>query len=116
MEIIMKILRNAALAAVFLLASLATLAQPVGRTIEMKVNGLVCAFCAQGIEKSLRKQAATENVFVRLKDGLVAVALKPEAELPDETLRSLLKEAGYTVVTIQRTDTPLAELRGKGLP
>jgi len=28
-------------------------------TIEMHVNGLVCAFCAQGIEKKLRKLPAT---------------------------------------------------------
>jgi hypothetical protein len=27
-------------------------------TIEMKVYGLVCGFCAQGIEKTLRKNPA----------------------------------------------------------
>jgi hypothetical protein len=26
-------------------------------TIEMKVNGLVCGFCARGIEKTLRKES-----------------------------------------------------------
>jgi copper chaperone CopZ len=85
-------------------------------TIEMKVNGLVCAFCAQGIEKALRKQAATEDVFVSLKQGLVAIAVKKDAALADETLRSLLQEAGYSVVSIQRTETPLADLRGKAQP
>lgn len=80
-------------------------------TVEMKVNGLVCAFCAQGIEKTLRKQVAAEDVFVSLKDGLVAVALKQDTEIPDEVLRGLLKEAGYTVVTIKRSDVSLTELR-----
>ncbi len=28
-------------------------------TIEMKVYGMVCGFCAQGIEKTLRKNPAT---------------------------------------------------------
>ena len=32
-------------------------------TIEMNVNGLVCAFCAQGIEKQLRKFPATPEVL-----------------------------------------------------
>ena len=39
------------------LISLLLLASASARaaTIEMAVNGLVCAFCAQGIEKQLRK-------------------------------------------------------------
>ena len=32
-------------------------------TIEMTVNGLVCAFCAQGIEKKLKKFPATAEVL-----------------------------------------------------
>ena len=43
-------------------------------TIEMSVNGLVCAFCAQGIEKKLRKLPATADVVVSLERRLVAVA------------------------------------------
>ena len=45
-------------------------------TIEMTVNGLVCGFCAQGIEKTLRKNAATDDVFVSLENRLVAIATK----------------------------------------
>jgi copper chaperone CopZ len=112
MRITMKIFHNAAIATVLLLTSLAISAE----TIEMKVNGLVCAFCAQGIEKTLRKQAATQDVFVSLKEGLVAIALKPDADLSDDSLRGLLKEAGYTVVSIQRSETALSELRSKAQP
>ena len=36
------------------------------QTIEMDVNGLVCAFCAQGIEKSLKAFPATGAFFVSL--------------------------------------------------
>jgi len=45
-------------------------------TIEMTVNGLVCAFCAQGIEKKLKKFPATAEVVVNLEHRLVAVALQ----------------------------------------
>src|SRR3981189_1103934 len=80
-------------------------------TIEMNVNGLVCAFCAQGIEKQLRKFPATADVIVSLEHKLVAVALKDGQDIPDTELRRALTNAGYTVKAVQRTETPLAELR-----
>jgi copper chaperone CopZ len=80
-------------------------------TIEMSVNGLVCAFCAQGIEKQLRKFPATADVVVSLEQKLVAVGLKDGQDIPDTELRRALTNAGYTVKAIQRTETPIAELR-----
>jgi copper chaperone CopZ len=80
-------------------------------TIEMNVNGLVCAFCAQGIEKQLRKFPATADVVVSLEQKLVAVALKDGQDIPDVELRRALTNAGYTVKSIERTQTPIAELR-----
>jgi len=80
-------------------------------TIEMHVNGLVCAFCAQGIEKKLRKFPATADVVVSLEQHLVAVALKNGEDIPDGELRSALTNAGYNVVTIQRTDASIEAIR-----
>jgi copper chaperone CopZ len=80
-------------------------------TIEMNVNGLVCAFCAQGIEKQLRKFPATADVVVSLEQKLVAVALKDGQDISDAELRRALTNAGYTVKDIQRTDTPIADVR-----
>jgi len=80
-------------------------------TIEMNVNGLVCAFCAQGIEKQLRKFPATADVVVSLEHRLVAVALKEGQDISDAELRRALTNAGYTVTKIDRTETPIAELR-----
>lgn len=82
-------------------------------TIQMTVNGLVCAFCAQGIEKKLRKFPATSDVVVNLEHRLVAVGLKDGQDIPDEALRKALTDAGYTVKTIERTDTPIAEVRSR---
>jgi copper chaperone CopZ len=95
------------LSSLLLLAS----ASAQAATIEMQVNGLVCAFCAQGIEKQLRKFPATADVIVNLEHKLVAVALKDGQEIPDTELRRALTNAGYTVKAVQRTETPLAELR-----
>jgi len=82
-------------------------------TIEMHVNGLVCAFCAQGIEKKLRKLPATADVIVSLEQRLVAVALKDGQNIPDDELRKTLTNAGYSVITIQRTETSLDVIRDR---
>ena len=96
-----------------ILVALATLlvANAQAATIELTVNGLVCGFCAQGIEKTLRKNAATEDVLVSLENRLVAVATKQGADIPDEVLRKALKDAGYDVKAIARTERTLAGLR-----
>jgi copper chaperone CopZ len=93
----------------FLLLVAASLAQ--ARTIEMNVNGLVCAFCAQGIEKTFKARPETEGVLVSLEHRLVAVKLKDGTDIGDETLRKTLADAGYTVVGIQRTERSLDEIR-----
>jgi mercuric ion binding protein len=80
-------------------------------TIEMKVNGLVCAFCAQGIEKTLRGNPATADVVVSLENRLVAVETREGQDIPDGDLTKALTDAGYTVKSIERTQTPIAEIR-----
>ena len=82
-------------------------------TIEMHVNGLVCAFCAQGIEKKLRKFPATADVVVSLEQHLVAVALKDGEDIPDTELRKALTNAGYTVTAIARSDTSIDAIRSR---
>jgi copper chaperone CopZ len=94
-----------------LILTVLTATQATAGTIEMTVNGLVCGFCAQGIEKTLRKNAATEDVFVSLENRLVAVATKPNADIADETLRRALQDAGYDVKAIARTERSLQTLR-----
>ena len=81
------------------------------KTIEMDVNGLVCAFCAQGIEKTLKGFPATEHVFVSLEHRIVAVELKDGQDIDDATLRKAITDAGYTVVAINRTGESLDAIR-----
>lgn len=82
-------------------------------TIEMEVNGLVCAFCAQGIEKALEEFPATEAVFVSLEHRLVAVALKEGSDIDDASLRKALTDAGYTLVGIDRSPATLDAIRAR---
>ena len=94
-----------------LLLGASTLAS--ARTIEMDVNGLVCAFCAQGIEKTLKHFPATQDVFVSLEHRIVAVQLKDGNDIDDAALRKAITDAGYTIVAIHRTDESLQAIRGR---
>lgn len=103
MKLAKKIMLAAALLCVSAVAS--------ARTIEMGVNGLVCAFCAQGIEKTLKGFPQTAGVFVSLENRIVAVALKDGADIDDAALRKAITDAGYSVVSIQRSDASLDAIR-----
>lgn len=96
-----------------LLAMLSFGALANANTIELKVNGLVCAFCAQGIEKTLRKNPATEDVVVSLEEKLVAVSTKDGQDIGDSELTQALTDSGYSVTAIERTQTPIAEIRAR---
>lgn len=91
------------------LAGLALLLAPIAasatdtRQILISVNGLVCAFCAHGIQRALGKEAATDQVDVDLEAGRVTIDLKPEGDISDDRLRKLLTDAGYTVTGIDRS-------------
>lgn len=82
-------------------------------TIEMEVNGLVCAFCAQGIEKKLRAFPATSDVVVSLEERLVAVSTKDGQDIADDELRRALTDAGYTVTGIRRADESIDAVRAR---
>lgn len=81
------------------------------KTVEMDVNGLVCAFCAQGIEKTLKGFDATEAVYVSLENRIVAVQLKEGTDLTDAVLTEAITNAGYTMVAIRRSDATLQAIR-----
>ena len=71
-------------------------------TIKASVNGLVCAFCATGIEKTFKAEAAVDTVHVDLDSKLVTIITKPKQKLDDETVTKLITDAGYSVVGIER--------------
>jgi copper chaperone CopZ len=93
--------------------SMLSSASAYAATIEMTVNGLVCGFCAQGIEKTLRKNPATADVLVSLENRLVAIATKEGTDISDAELTQALTNAGYDVKAIARTENSLDALRAR---
>ncbi|MCC6913174.1 MAG: heavy-metal-associated domain-containing protein [Rhodospirillaceae bacterium] len=71
-------------------------------TITAAVNGMVCAICVTGIEKSFQKNPAVEKVKVDLETGKVTVDTKAGATLDDATVTKTIVNAGYAVTEITR--------------
>ena len=70
--------------------------------IRVFVQGMVCSFCVQGVEKQFKKQESIEKVEVDLEDSLVSIWLKEGKELSDDTIDKLIKDSGYNVESIER--------------
>jgi len=74
----------------------------VADTIQATVNGMVCGFCATGIEKTFRAQPEVSAVDVDLENKLVTIRTKQGRTIDDSTIKKLLGNAGYSVVRIVR--------------
>ena len=82
-------------------------------SVKARVNGMVCAFCAQGIEKRLSKLPATQSVFVDLKQRVVAVEAKEGQTLDAKTITAEIVDAGYDVVKIETVSQSVAEIKAE---
>ena len=86
-------------------------------SVKATVNGMVCAFCAQGIEKRIVKMDATKAVFVDLKRKTVVVEAKEGKALDQKAIAAEITDAGYDVVRFEPStksvDEFKAELKGR---
>jgi cation transport ATPase len=80
-------------------------------SIRAEVKGMVCAFCAQGIEKKLKSQGQTHDVYVNLKKRIVLVELKDQQKLSLDAFSKIIKDAGYDVAKVEYVEKPMAELK-----
>jgi periplasmic mercuric ion binding protein len=104
----MKRILIAALAAAFL-------ATPAlaARSIKASVNGLVCSFCAASIEKRLKALSEVKAVYVNLTSKVVAVELKDGKDITPEKIAEEIKDSGYDVVSIVRSEQTIQQIRAE---
>ena len=74
----------------------------LAETITTSVNGMVCAFCATGIEKTFRKQPEVATVKVDLPKKRVIITTKPGKTLSDTKIKEVVTYSGYTMGSIAR--------------
>lgn len=72
------------------------------KPISVQVKGMVCGFCAQGIEKKFKALPEVEKVHVSLETKLVAVDTKEGKDVTDDQIKKIVTDSGYEVVKIER--------------
>lgn len=75
-----------------------------GLFVETKVKGMVCSFCAQGVEKAFKQRPEVESVRVDLEKKAVYLRFKEGMTIPDEDIKKLIGDAGYDVQEIGRKE------------
>jgi periplasmic mercuric ion binding protein len=95
----------------FVMATIALIPAAQSDTIKASVNGMVCAFCAQGIEKNLQATGKTKDIFVSLKQKVIAAELKEGEKISHEDFKALVSDSGYTVTKIETVKLSANEIR-----
>lgn len=92
----------------FIITTLAVLAFApsafAAQEVRVKVNGMVCDFCAQAIEKVFGKEEAVSSVKVDLTEKLITVQLKDGQNMDDQRVMELVTDSGYAVAGIERAE------------
>jgi copper chaperone CopZ len=111
-------LKSIAICAVLLPATALFSTVSAAEVAKVTVNGMVCAFCAQGIEKTIAKMPQTKAVYVNLDKKIVAVEAKDGQKLDMAKIKAGIVDAGFDVVkaeTVANTTVAAvkAEFTGK---
>ena len=75
-----------------------------GANVMLRVDGMVCPFCAYGLEKRLEEVPSIDAVLIRVSDGVVQIRTKKDMELTDQALQEAVKKSGFTLRKIERVD------------
>ena len=70
-------------------------------TQKIEVLGMVCAYCAQGIEKSLKTLNEVDDVYVNLENFFVLVESINDFGIDETALKNIIVDAGYSVQKIE---------------
>ncbi len=70
--------------------------------INVKVSGMVCSMCAQGIKKKFSKIEFVKDINVNLDNKIVIIKTEEGREISDQQINDVIKEAGYNVANIER--------------
>ncbi|MCT2530792.1 hypothetical protein N2382_07960 [SAR92 clade bacterium H921] len=69
--------------------------------VVISVQGMVCDFCARGIEKTFGKDSTVTKIDVDLASGKVLLAFAPETEINRAGIKQNILNNGLNTVAIQ---------------
>jgi len=67
----------------------------------VSVNGMVCDFCARGLEKTFKRDRSVSKIDVDLKNGKVLIAYRNTKKIDFSDIRNRILENGQNVTDIQ---------------
>lgn len=82
-------------------------------TQRVEVMGMVCAFCAQGIEKSLQTVKNVSDVYVNLENYFVIIESKSKKGINEDMIKNIIIDSGYDVKKIETINESIDKVRIK---
>lgn len=86
-----------------------TLAAAPGLGAEMlwrvKVNGMVCSFCAQGIKRKLSQIPGIANVSIDMQTKTIRFGTSSAFKGGKPSIQQAIRDAGYVVQSIEETSS-----------
>lgn len=72
------------------------------KDITISVKGMVCGFCAQGIEKKFKALPSIDTIQVSLEKKTVLLKTKENQDVTNDVINQILTDSGYNVEEIKR--------------
>jgi mercuric ion binding protein len=91
-----------------LMASLLIAAGPAsaGSTLwRLKVNGMVCSFCAQGVKRKLSEIPGVRSITVDMPTHTISLVTADGFKGGESSIRKAVQDAGYAMTSIQQSGT-----------
>jgi copper chaperone CopZ len=77
--------------------------------IVITVDGMVCSFCVQGVERTMRRIDGVADVALSLESKTISLWMKPDGTVEDAFLRDQIKASGFDARDIVREPPTPAE-------
>ncbi len=65
--------------------------------VQVKLDGLVCTFCAYNLEKKLKRVEAVEDLKILVNAGLAEITIKEGKLIDIDGLKKAVKDSGFTL-------------------
>jgi len=66
------------------------------RIVEVDVQGMACAFCVEGLRKTLTALPGVDKATISLKNHLARLELDPQNAPTTEAIKQAIVDAGFT--------------------
>ncbi len=87
---------------IFIVMASLMLTNAFAAEITVKVQGMVCSMCAQGIKKKFTAIKEVKTIDVNLDQKLVMIKTNEGQDVADVQIKKIITEAGYNVANIER--------------